>query len=465
MNELDAKIANLFSGKVVRKDITESLKRTVSAPAFVIEYLVGMFCSSMNDEEAQRGVQRVRQILSMNFVQQNETEKIKHRIVESQEKGYTIIDRISVRFEERENKYFAEFENFLIRDLEIHPSYIRQYEKLLVDGVWGMIKLTYKNNQFSLMDFSPIQMANFDLQEIINNRQYFSFDEWQTIILRSIGYEPEFLDDNSKMAILVRIIPLLEKNYNLCELGPRGTGKSYLYKEISPYSILMSGGQTTVANMFYNMSTHVVGLVGNWDCITFDEVAGIDLKNQDSIQILKDYMASGSFARGSNSISAEASIVFVGNIDNGSDDGLMGRRLFEPFPSSFNRDSAFFDRIHYYIPGWEIPKMRRDIIAKDIGWISDYFSEFCKEMRKYDYSNQFEQYFRLNSSCNIRDEVAIKKTFSGLAKLLFPGQTLTKEQCVVLLEYAIEGRKRVKRQLSEMAAEFADYNLDYEVIE
>ena len=462
MDELDIKVNKFFSGKTVRKDITESLKKTVSAPAFVIEYLVGMYCSTSDETEVQRGVQKVKQILSMNFVQPNETEKIKHHIVENRENGYTIIDKIAVRFEEKDGKYYAEFENFLIRDLEIHPSYVRHYEKLLVDGVWGMIKIQYNNEQFCLMDFSPIQMACFDINEVFNNRENVDFSEWQSSLLRSLGYEPESLEENSKMEILVRTIPLLEKNYNLCELGPRGTGKSYLYKEISPYSILISGGKTTVANLFYNMATHTVGLVGNWNCVAFDEVAGIDYKNQDSIQILKDYMANGSFARGSSTINAEASIVFVGNIDNGSDSGYMGRRLFEPFPTSFNKDSAFFDRIHYYIPGWEIPKLSRDIITKNFGWISDYFSECCKEMRRYDYSDQFERYFKLNSSCNIRDEKAIKKTFSGLAKLLFPGQEMNKNECRLLLEYAIDGRKRVKRQLAEMAIEFADEDIGYE---
>lgn len=465
MNELDTKITNVFSGKVVRKDITESLKKTVGAPAFVVEYLVGMYCSSSNDDEVQRGVQKVRQILSMNFVQPNESERIKHRIVESKENGYTIIDKISVRFDEKENMYFAQFENFSIRGLSIHPSYVRQYEKLLVDGVWGMIKIKYSNNEFLLMDFCPIQMANFDITEVFNNRKYFDFNEWQSLLLRSLGYEPEFLDENSKMAIIIRAIPLIEKNYNLCELGPRGTGKSYLYKEISPYTILMSGGKTTVANLFYNMASHTVGLVGNYDCVAFDEIAGIDFKNQDSVQILKDYMASGSFARGATSINADASIVFIGNIDNGSDSGYMGRRLFEPFPVSFNKDSAFFDRMHYYIPGWEIPKMKREIIAKDFGWISDYFSEFCKEMRRYDYSDKYSEYFKLNSSCNIRDEIAIKKTFSGLAKLLFPGQELDRNECMFLLQYAVEGRKRVKKQLAEMAIEFADEDLGFEGVE
>ena len=462
MNELDEKLNNIFQGKVVRKDITESLKKTVSAPAFVIEYLVGMYCSTADEDEVLKGIHKVKQILAMNFVQPNETEKIKHRIVESKENGYTIIDKIAVCFEEKDGKYYAEFENFLIRNLEIHPSYVRQYEKLLVDGVWGMIKIQYVNDYFQLMDFSPIQMAYFNIDEIFNNRKYFNFLEWQSIILRSLGYEPDCLNENSKMEILVRAIPLIEKNYNLCELGPRGTGKSYLYKEISPYSILMSGGKTTVANLFYNMSSHTVGLVGNWDCVAFDEVAGIDYKNRDTIQILKDYMANGSFARGSSTINAEASIVFIGNIDNGSDKGYMGRRLFEPFPASFNRDSAFFDRMHYYIPGWEIPKLSREIITRNFGWISDYFSEFCKEMRRYDYSDQFEQYFRLNSSCNIRDEKAIKKTFSGLAKLLFPGQELSRNECMLLLQYAIEGRKRIKRQLAEMATEFADEDLGFD---
>jgi ATP-dependent Lon protease len=305
-------------------------------------------------------------------------------------------------------------------------------------------------------------MPHVDINELKEGRKSFTKEEWMDVLLRSIGMEPDTLTEREKWLLLLRMVPLVENNFNLCELGPRSTGKSHLYKEISPNSILVSGGQTTVANLFYNMARKTVGLVGLWDCVAFDEVAGIDFKNQDSIQILKDYMASGSFARGASSISAEASIVFVGNIDNGCDSGYMGRRLFEPFPASFNRDSAFFDRIHYYIPGWEIPKMRRDIIAKDFGWISDYFAEFCKEMRRYDYSDKFEQYFTLNSSCNIRDEVAIKKTFSGLAKLLFPGMELSRNECMFLLQYAIEGRKRVKKQLAEMAIEFADEDLGFE---
>lgn len=464
MDYLDTKLTSIFPNKVVRKDITEALKKTASAPAFVIEYLVGMYCSSTDEDEINKGLEKIKQILSMNFVSPNETEKIKHYIVESGASGYTIIDRISVSFDEDEGIYLAEFENFMIRDLDIHPSYVRKYTKLLTDGVWGLIRIKYDDGKFQLLDFNPIQMANFDIQEVFDNRKHFDFEEWRDVIIRSMGYEPESLDEESKMSVIIRALPLIEKNYNLCELGPRGTGKSHIYKEISPYSILMSGGKTTVPNLFYNMTTHSIGLVGCWDCIAFDEIAGMNWKTPDVIQILKDYMASGSFARSTMSISANASIVYIGNIDNGSDSGYMGRRLFEPFPPSFNRDSAFFDRMHYYIAGWKIPKMSRIIITEKYGLITDYLSEFFKTMRNYDYGESFDKYYKLNASCNIRDEKAIRKTFSGLAKILFPNCDLTADECRFLLDWSIEGRKRVKIQLAEMSNEFADTDLGYDIV-
>ena len=468
MDELDYKVKEIFKGKIVRKDVTNQLSKTVSARAFVIEYLVGMYCSSENEQEIQKGIEQVKKILSMNFAQANGTEKIKHNIVESREKGYVIIDKISVAFNEKENRYFVKFTNLKIDKLEIHGYFVKKYLKLLDEGgVWGKIKLRYRQNEasFEFVDFEPIQIANFNIEDMFRYRQCFDFDEWQSLLIRTIGYEPSGLDEKAKMEILIRCIPLIEKNYNLCELGPRGTGKSYTYNELSPYSILISGGKTTVANLFLNLNSKRTGLVCNWDCVAFDECAGMDFKDKDMIQILKGYMDSGSFTRGKDSTNGEASIVLVGNIDNGSDYGLYGRKLFEPFPTSFNNDSAFFDRIHYYIPGWDIPKISSNICTSGFGIISDYFAEFCKEMRRYDYSDKFKKYFEFNSSCNIRDEKAIQKTFSGLAKLLYPGMEMTKEQCCYLLNYATEGRKRVKRQLAEMATEYADYDVGvYEIL-
>ena len=462
MDHLDMKLNQVFPNKVVRKDVTELLKKTASAPAFVIEYLVGMYCTSTDEKEIQKGIEKVKSILSMNFVRPNETEKVKFNIVESQYKGHVIIDRLFVGFDEENAVYLAFFENFRVDPLEISPEYVRRYEKLLTDGVWGLIKVKYEDNKFFIVDFSPIQMANFDIGEVFANRKLFSVDEWVDVLLRSIGYEASSMDMDAKLSVLTRLVPLIEKNYNLVELGPRGTGKSHIYKEISPYAILMSGGKTTVANMFINMRTGKVGLVGNWDCITFDEIGGMEYKNPDLIQMLKDYMSSGSFARGTASIPAAASVVYIGNIDNGSDFGYVGRKLFEPFPKSFNHDAAFFDRMHFYIAGWKVPKMSRTMITDKYGLITDYFSEFCKEMRKYDRGDEFDRYFTLNKSCNIRDEKAIRKTFSGLAKLLFPDMDLDEDSCRWLLDWCISGRKRIKVQLAEMAEEFQDIDLGYD---
>ena len=462
---IDEKIKLTFNGKIVKKELTETLKRTAGVPSYVIEYLMGMYCTSDNEEELKRGFEKVKSILSSNFVHPDESEIVKSRIVESKEDGYLLIDKVQCYFDESERIYDTVLYNLKIRStMEMPHEYILKYPKLLASGVWGMIRIKYLNeneNPFVIDAFEPIQMASFDINEVFNMRNMFNRTEWQTLVLRSVGYEPNELDNDSQMYILERIVPLIERNYNLCELGPRGTGKSHIYKEISPYSILISGGKTSVANLFCNMRTGSIGLIGCWDCVAFDEVAGVEMKDPDSIQILKDYMASGSFVRGKSEINAGASIVYNGNIDDGSDYGLKGRKLFEPFPKSFNRDSAFFDRIHCYIPGWRIPKMSTTIITKNFGWITDYFSEYCKEMRKFDYSDKFDEYFKLNDSCNIRDEKAIRKTFSGLAKILYPGQELSKEECEELLKYAIEGRKRVKNQLAEMASEFSATDLDY----
>ncbi|MFR7386003.1 MAG: protease Lon-related BREX system protein BrxL [Collinsella sp.] len=322
-----------------------------------------------------------------------------------------------------------------------------------------------EDSPFSVASLTPIQMPNLDLDAMVDERQYFTRDEWLNMLLRSAGYEPSELSEKERLHFIERMVPLIERNYNLCELGPRGTGKSHIYKEVSPYAILLSGGQTTTANLFGRMNSmraDRVGLVGHWDCVTFDEVAGLRFKDTNAVQVMKDYMASGSYARGRDQINADASMVFEGNINDTVQNVLKTTHLFDPFPPEFNNDSAFFDRIHYYLPGWEIPKMRSSLLTGHYGLITDCLSEFCKEMRRKDFTHHIDRYFRFNSDFNKRDEIAVRKTFSGLAKLLFPDEAMDKDDVHWLLDYAIEGRRRVKEQLKIMAGvEFIDVNLGY----
>lgn len=368
-------------------------------------------------------------------------------------------------------------------------------EKLLTGGIWCIIKIEYVglNKSFDLEDFfvaeesenlnrkarlkkrkskydspfeieslKPIQMPNLDLDEFMEARVNFTSDEWISLLLRSAGYEPAELSKKEKLHYLLRFVPFIQKNYNLVELGPRGTGKSHVYSELSPYSILMSSGTTTVSNMFYNMSSRKVGLVGNWDCIAFDEVAGITQSSSDMVQIMKNYMANGSFARGADSVSSDASIAFEGNTFRSVSDMMRTTNLFEPFPDAFNNDSAFFDRIHAYLPGWETPKLRSSLFTNSYGLITDCFAEFCHAMRKYDFTNTFGEYFALNACFNTRDTIAVGRTFSGLAKLIYPNEIISKEETRELLEYSIECRRRVKEQLCKITpGEFSDVDLGY----
>ena len=481
MDVLDKKIVDTFRGKIVRKDLTALMKRGANVPTFVLEYLLGMYCSTDDEEAIEAGVSKIRKILSENYVRADESEKIKSKIRENGE--YTVIDKVSARLDEYKDIYVAHFTNLEIEPFVLPSEYATEYTKILTGGIWCITRIAYQyendefayderksrnrkrgpeDSPFKIISLRPIQMPNLNLEDIVSERENFSYEEWRDLILRSAGYEPDALSDKEKMHFIERMVPLVERNYNFCELGPRGTGKSHIYKEISPYSILMSGGQTSAANLFYNLSVHRVGLVGHWDCIAFDEVAGMHFRDMDTIQILKDYMASGSFARGREMINADASIVYIGNINDSVDNLLKVTHLFNPFPPEFNCDSAFFDRIHYYLPGWETPKMRPELLTDKFGFITDCLSEFCKEMRKYDFSHGFDKYFMLNKDFNKRDEIAVRKTYSGLAKLLFPDGIILKEEVKILLEYAIEGRRRVKEQLKIMAGtEFSDVNLGY----
>ena len=479
MDALDRKINEVFPGKVVRKDLTALLRRGANVPTFVLEYLLGMYCATDDETAIAEGVEKIRKILAENYVRPEESEKVKSLIRERGE--YTVIDKVSAVLDEYKDIYVARFSNLEIEPFVLQSDYAVKYTKILMGGIWCIARIGYTYQQdsmedekkrrkkrgpedspFRILGLKPIQLPNLDAAEMIDKRKEFTTEEWIAMLLRSEGMEPDALSEKEKLHFIERMVPLAEHNYNLCELGPRGTGKSHLYKEISPYSILMSGGQTTTANLFYSMAAHRVGLVGHWDCVAFDEVAGMRFRDLDAIQIMKDYMASGSFARGRDMINADASMVFVGNINDSVQNLLKVAHLFEPFPPEFNNDSAFFDRIHYYLPGWEIPKMRSELLTEKYGLITDCLAELTRELRKKDCTHLLDNYFRLNNKFNKRDEIAVRKTMSGLIKLIFPDENVTEDEMRRLLEYAIEGRRRVKEQLKLMAGvEFADVALGY----
>ena len=465
--ELLTKLQSNFAGKIVRKDLTKRIKEGANVPVYVLEYLLGMYCSSLDEDEIEAGVDTVKRILAENYVRPDEAQKI---IAKLRERGaYTVIDRISVHLNIREDIYEAEFSNLGIKQVPIAESYVRDYERLLCGGIWCIVQMEYYYDEadkhrspFMIHKLTPIQMPSLDFEEVKAARAKFTDDEWIDVVLRSVGMEPVQFNKREKWLHLARLIPLVENNYNLVELGPRGTGKSHVYKEISPNSILVSGGQTTVANLFYNMGTKQIGLVGMWDCVAFDEVAGIKFKDHDGVQIMKDYMASGSFARGKEEKNAYASMVFVGNINQSVDAILKTSHLFEPFPEAMGNDTAFLDRIHCYIPGWEIPKYRPEFFTNDYGFITDYFSEIMRELRKFSYANAYTHYFKLGNNLNQRDVIAVKKTVSGLVKLIHPDGTFHRENVEEILRFALEMRRRVKEQQKKIGGmEFYDVNFSY----
>lgn len=463
---LDKLVAN-FPGKIVRKDLTKKIKEGANVPVYVLEYLLGMYASSLDEELVEKGVENVKNILVRNYVRPDEAEKVKARIRENG--SYTVIDKISVSLNERKNQYEVEFSNLGLAHVRIGDEYPKKYDRLLGGGIWCIVQMEYWfdendqwNSPFIVKKVDPIQMPGLDIEEVKRGRAVFTEEEWIDVVLRSVGMEPTQFDDRVKWLHLARLVPLIENNFNLCELGPRGTGKSHVYKEISPNSILVSGGQTTVANLFYNMARRTMGLVGMWDTVAFDEVAGINVKDGDLVQIMKDYMASGSFARGKEEKNASASMVFVGNINQSVDVILKTSNLFEPFPEKMGTDSAFLDRMHCYLPGWEIPKYRPDFFTNDYGFITDYYSEVMRELRKTTYSDAIDKYFKLGPQLNQRDTIAVKKMVSGLIKLVYPHGEFSKEEVEKVLRFAIEMRRRVKEQLKKIGGmEFFDVNLSY----
>ena len=480
------KLRQNFDGRIVRKDLTKKIKEGANVPVYVLEFLLGQYCSSDDPEIIEQGVENVKHILADNFVRPDEAQKILS--VLRQRGSYTVIDKITVSLNIRYDMYEAEFSNLGLKNIPISEEYPTKYDRLLCGGIWCIVQLDYETeNEFapeiisasgdyiqsrkkrqkdatpiSIRKLTPIQMPHVDIEELKQGRKVFTKEEWMDVMLRSIGMEPDTLTEREKWLIITRMIPLVENNFNLCELGQRSTGKSHLYKEISPNSILVSGGQTTVANLFYNMGRKTVGLVGLWDCVAFDEVAGIHFKDKDGIQIMKDYMASGSFARGKEEKAASASMVFVGNINQSVDVLLKTSSLFDPFPPEMGTDTAFLDRIHCYIPGWEIPKFRPEHFTDDYGFITDYLAEFLRELRKEQYGDALDKYFRLGKNLNQRDTIAVRKMVGGFVKLLYPDGEFTKEQLEEILQISLEMRRRVKEQLKKLVGmEFYDVNFSY----
>ena len=464
---IKSKLRQYFDGKIVRKDLTKKIKEGANVPVYVLEFLLGQYCSSDDPEIIEEGVENVKRILADNFVRPDEAQKILS--VLRQRGSYTVIDKITVSLNIKRDFYEAEFSNLGLKNIPIDEEYPAKFDRLLCGGIWCIVQLDYEymeedrnGTPISIRKLTPIQMPHVDIEELKQGRKAFTQDEWMDVLLRSIGMEPDKLTYREKWLLLIRMIPLVENNFNLCELGPRSTGKSHLYKEISPNSILVSGGQTTVANLFYNMGRKTVGLVGLWDCVAFDEVAGIRFKDKDGIQIMKDYMASGSFARGKEEKAASASMVFVGNINQSVDVLLKTSSLFDPFPPEMGTDTAFLDRIHCYLPGWEIPKFRPEHFTDDYGFITDYLAEFIRELRKEQYGDALDKYFRLGSNLNQRDTIAVRKMVGGLLKLVYPDGEFSKEQLEEMLKLALEMRRRVKEQLKKLGGmEFYDVNFSY----
>lgn len=480
------KLRRNFDGKIVRKDLTKKIKEGANVPVYVLEFLLGQYCSSDDEEVIERGIENVKKILSDNYVRPDEAQKVLSKL--RQRGSHTIIDMVTVDLNLRYDEYEASFSNLGLTGIPISEDYAEKYDRLLCGGIWCIVQLEYDSGEeavpdiispsgdriqskrkrqkdmtpISIRKLTPIQLPNVDMDALKAGRKDFTKEEWLNVLMRSIGMEPDELTEREKWLLLTRMIPLVENNFNLCELGPRSTGKSYLYKEVSPNSILVSGGQTTVANLFYNMGRKTMGLVGLWDCVAFDEVAGIKFKDNDGIQIMKDYMASGSFARGKEEKAASASMVFVGNINQSVDVLLKTSSLFDPFPPEMGTDTAFLDRIHCYLPGWEVPKFRPEHFTNDYGFITDYLAGWIREMRKEQYGDTLDKYFRLGKNLNQRDVIAVRKMVDGYLKLMYPDGEFGRDDVEEVLKLALEMRRRVKEQLKKLGGmEFYDVNFSY----
>ena len=457
MSELDRKAASVFAGKVVRKDLVRKVKVGANVPVFVLEYLLGRYCATDDSMAIEAGLRVVNSTLAENFVRPDEANKAQSFV---REKGkHTLIDKIKVRYLSHDDKYWAEFVNFGHKYVHIPERYIRQFDRLLMGGIWAQVDIRHefdeeargKRSPFWIDEMQPIQLASFDLEEYRQCRREFTTDEWIDLLIRTVGMEPSHFDRRLKLLFLIRLIPLCEQNYNLVELGPRGTGKSFAYQEISPYVILLTG-PTTVANLFYNLATGKMGLVGLWDAVAFDEVADLQNMQKEVVTTLKTYCESGTFARGKEALSGSASIALFGNTNQPVEVMVRSSHLFAPMPDVIREDMAFLDRIHFYLPGWEVPKMRIEFFTDHYGFVVDYLAEALRELRRHNFTEMIDHYFSLGSHLNARDVKAVRKTVSGLIKLICPDGEIPREELAEFLDLALEGRRRVKEQLKKMGS-------------
>ena len=465
MTDLNTKICDVFPGLVVRKDLVKTVKGNAIVPSYVLEYLLGQYCATNDEDSIESGIKTVKEILSKHYVHRNEAGLIRSTI---REKGlYKIIDKVSVSLNDKKDCYETEFANLGIKKVLIDSGTVKQHPKLLVGGVWVIADIEYEHTEdrdassWILSNIKPIQMSHFDYEGYIEARKQFTLDEWIDVLVQSIGFNPEYFGERSKLTQLTRLIPFCERNYNLIELGPKGTGKSHIYSEFSPHGILISGGEVTVPKLFVNNSSGKIGLVGYWDAVAFDEFAGKQKKvNKALVDIMKNYMANKSFSRGVETLGADASMVFVGNTEHSLPYMLKHTDLFDPLPEKF-KDSAFLDRLHFYIPGWEVDIIRGEMFSRDYGFVVDYLAEILRHLRNQDYSDQYKQFFTLSSDISSRDQDGINKTFSGLMKILYPHGGATKDVVEKILKIAIEGRRRVKDQLFRIDTTYPAVNFSY----
>jgi ATP-dependent Lon protease len=453
-DSLDDKANRLFAGKVVRKDLVRKVKVGANVPVFVLEFLLGKYCASSDEISIQMGMQVVNDTLANNYIRPDEATKAQSKVKENGR--YSFIDKVKVRLVDSD--YWAEAVNFNNKFLHVPSQYVRDYERLLMGGVWAQLDMRFENdeeargkNPFWIDKLTPIQIATFNLDEYRNVRRQFTTDEWIDLIVRSMGYEPDEMSRRLKLLFLVRLIPLAERNYNLVELGPRGTGKSYVVQEISPYTALLTGG-TTVANLFGHLSGRQKGMVQIWDVVGFDEVADLQNMPKEVITTMKTYCESGTFQRGQEAVAGDASIAMFGNTNQPIDLMVQTGHLFAPMPDIIRDDMAFIDRLHFYLPGWEIPQMRSELFTDHYGFVVDYLAEALREMRKHNFTEIIDRYFSMGAHLNARDRKAVRKTVSGLMKILFPHGEVTQEELAEILEFALEGRRRVKEQLKKMGS-------------
>jgi ATP-dependent Lon protease len=466
---LDPKVTRTFAGKVVRKDLLHQIKGGENVPSYVLEYPPGRYCASDDEDEIRIGIEAVKETLRSDYFRHDEANKAQALV--EQRGRHRFIDRVEVRFLAGESKYWAAMDHFSYAKIHVPDEFYRRYERLLEGGIWAIVDVEFrmsedgsKGSPFHLADLRPIQLARFDLDEYIEGRQCFSREEWIDLLLRSVGLEPALMERRLKMLLLTRFIPFVEKNYNFIELGPRGTGKSYAFSEMSPYCILLSGGKASTANLFYNNARRQVGLVGHWDVVAFDEVGGIRAQDLDAIQIMKDYMANGRFSRGITQVHAEASLVFVGNLNQPVETLVQNTAtdLFQPLPKEF--DLALIDRLHFYLPGWEVPKNSKAMLTSPYGFVTDYLAEAFRTLRKQNRFDETEKVFRVGSHVEGRDATAAKKTVSGLLKILHPGGEWTKDELTEYVELALEGRRRAKEQLKKRGS-FEFYKTSFSYID